>query len=64
MIRLMLDPITRVTQLSSQQQNCDAENDWIKPFLTENDVIKRLGRIIRSSSAAGVSVLPSLLLMS
>ena len=45
MIRLMLDPITRVIQLSSQQQICDAENDWIKPFLTENDVIKRLGWI-------------------
>ena len=45
---LIQDPISHITQLSAQQSVVQQQSNQINPFLSENDVIKRLRRIIRS----------------
>ena len=59
---LIQDPISHITQLSAQQSVVQQQSSQINPFLSENDVIKRLRCIIGShisSSSSGALVLPS-----
>ena len=59
---LIQDPISHITQLSAQQSVVQEQSSQINPFLSENDVIKRLRCIIGShisSSSSGALVLPS-----